>query len=341
MNFKSLIKEQPTTLSLLPTHQCSASCENCCFGCNPNIKHRMTFDEMKFHIDSSLRNFPSIRVLVVSGGECFLIGDDLFQIIEYASSKGLVTRIVSNAFWATSYEIAHSKLLKLKQCGLNEINYSTGDNHQKYVSFQNIINAITAAVDIGFSAVCVAVESHTNSKFNEQDLIENEDLSELIKSKKVIILPGSWMNFLKEKPNIDADNKGKPIYTRGIENRCEKLFQTITINPYSQLLACCGLTVEYNPYLKLGNLRNYKLEDLYNLQFKDALILWLYTFGPQYIYKKICKKNGTPPKRFPHPCAYCIEIIQDKNNKQIIMDLIRAEFPKILFRLEMINKNFY
>ena len=63
---------------------------------------------------------------------------------------------------------------------------------------------------------------------------------------------------------------------------CENIFKTISINPYSQLLSCCGLTVEYNKFLKLGNLQKNSLKSLYESQFHDLYKIWLYVDGPKF-----------------------------------------------------------
>lgn len=41
MIIKDLIEETPQLLTIIPTHKCTASCDQCCFGCTPNIQHRI------------------------------------------------------------------------------------------------------------------------------------------------------------------------------------------------------------------------------------------------------------------------------------------------------------
>jgi MoaA/NifB/PqqE/SkfB family radical SAM enzyme len=66
---------------------------------------------MKSYIDQSVEAYPqSMVVLVLTGGECFLLGNKLEQIIEYATNKGLRVRVVTNGYWAKTYEIAKKKL---------------------------------------------------------------------------------------------------------------------------------------------------------------------------------------------------------------------------------------
>lgn len=53
-------------------------------------------------LDEAISDFETIKVLIITGGECFLIGNDLVQIIDYASNKGLATRVVTNGYWANN-----------------------------------------------------------------------------------------------------------------------------------------------------------------------------------------------------------------------------------------------
>lgn len=334
MTLKSLIEENPLILTLLPTHKCTASCHNCCFGCNPKIEYRMSYEEMVYNIDQALKSFPTIHVLVITGGECFTLGEDLDRIINYGAQQNLVSRVVTNAYWADTYDNAYNRLSKLKQSGLSEFNMSTGKSHQEFVNQQNIINAAIAAVKLGFAPIQIAYEIFPDSTEKNEKWKEDEAISELISEKKVEIISGPWMAFKNDFPN----NPQYRVITSDVNKRCHNIYRSITINPYSELLACCGLTAEYNPYLKLGNLREKTLQELYDNQFEDLYILWLYTHGPKYIYDLLLKERGCEGKTFPHPCAYCIEIIKAEENITVLKNIIRSYIPSILYRLKMINK---
>lgn len=86
---------------------------------------------MENYVDECMIHYgDSLKVLVLTGGECFLLGNDLNLIIDYASRIGLSVRVVTNGYWAKSPEIAKEKLLELSKCGLKEVNFSTGEDHQ-------------------------------------------------------------------------------------------------------------------------------------------------------------------------------------------------------------------
>lgn len=61
----------PNTLSLLTTYYCTAACKNCCFECNQERRGRMSFKQMETYISECVKAFPTIRLVVFSGGECF------------------------------------------------------------------------------------------------------------------------------------------------------------------------------------------------------------------------------------------------------------------------------
>lgn len=60
----------------------------------------MTIEQMKRYVDICLEAYPdSITRLALTGGECFLLGDDLDEIIRYGASKGLSVDVISNGYW--------------------------------------------------------------------------------------------------------------------------------------------------------------------------------------------------------------------------------------------------
>ena len=128
MIIKSDLKDlviPPTMLSFITTNKCTAACRNCCFKCNPKNNERLSLEVIKKHIDTALSSFTSIKVLILTGGECFTLGDDLFSVIDYGAKKGLITRVVSNAYWAMTFKRTYNMISKLKQSGLSELNVSS------------------------------------------------------------------------------------------------------------------------------------------------------------------------------------------------------------------------
>ncbi|MBR5255728.1 MAG: hypothetical protein IKV62_03010 [Bacteroidales bacterium] len=297
-------------------------------------------DKILNYIDEAVGAFPSIKVVVLTGGECFLIASELPQIIARIKSYNLISRVVSNGFWATSYDAAVKKLTPLVEAGLTEINISTGDNHQEYVPFENVVNGFKAAYDLGIRSMAVSVESPPNAKFTSETIKNHPFLSSLLDDGTLYLLDAAWMRF-STGDNVYEGAKSFLIENFDTHKPCKNIYDNIVINPYSQLLACCGLSVEYNKYLKLGEIgNNNSISDLYYSQFSDLFKFWLHVDGPAVIYDKIAEIRGMEKKSFPHECQYCIELVSDKDNHEIIRELLKTELPSILFRHSLRQASF-
>ncbi|CUP53798.1 radical SAM protein [Bacteroides thetaiotaomicron] len=338
MNLEQLVIP-PKTIAFATTYQCNAACKNCCFSCNPSIKARLSVKDMKEYIDQALNFYASsLKVLVLTGGESFLLKDDLVEILEYGSSKGLVTRVVTNGYWAQSYQKAYNTLLNLREHGLKEINYSTGDDHQEWVPYENIVNGCIAAMDLNLTCV-VNVETHDNSKFDGNTFFLDSRLRTYFDHTKyetpLKIEKGLWIPFNSES-HITTDNIiPKEDISR---TRCYSLFTTIPINPFSYMMSCCGLVSEHVIPFRLGSLKKQTVKELYEMQFNDLMKIWLYTEGPYNILKYIYEKRGIDRNISGHICAICAEIFRENENIQCVKDNYEELFASVMFKYLLLKR---
>ena len=87
---------QPKTLSIITTYQCTATCEDCCFHCNPLRKERLTVGQVENFVKQVKSVYPSITHAVLTGGECFVLGEDLYKMIDLLTSVPLKFGTVRN-----------------------------------------------------------------------------------------------------------------------------------------------------------------------------------------------------------------------------------------------------
>ena len=106
-------KISPTSLTFITTYKCTSACEDCCFACTPLRNEKISADDMKTIINEAIHSFPTIGVVIFTGGEPFLLKDELLPLIKYIQSTGRLTRIVSNAYWAHNYKTAYLLLILL------------------------------------------------------------------------------------------------------------------------------------------------------------------------------------------------------------------------------------
>lgn len=208
--------------------------------------------------------------------------------------------------------------------GLNEINFSTGDDHLKYVSIDSIKNGILASLEYNLRPI-VNVESSHNNMFNSKYLLEDRDLSEFIQNGNLTILNGLWIPLKNNSSNDESisqkvDNKDLILATPN--KRCTNLFNTITIDPDHRMLACCGITNKYIKYLDSGCVKT-----LYYKQYTDFLKIWLSVDGPHKIMKFISlhTKIEIPNYLEQHACQVCEKLF----NKKEYLDILQKEYKTV------------
>lgn len=331
----------PKTISLLTTYQCTASCKNCCFGCNPQIKERLSLDNIKKYIDQAIEAFKDdLMVLVLTGGECFLLGDDLVKAVRYGASNNLIVRVVTNGYWAKTYQEAYNLLSNLRNNGLKEINFSTGDDHQEWVPYENIINGSMASMDLGLTCI-INVEAHDNSKFNHYTFLKDHRLLQYFDHTKyktpLRIDRGVWIPF-EENSNLSYNSVN--LTEKSIKQRCTSLFNVLAINPYSQMFACCGLTCEHIMPLRLGDVNTNNIKELYETQFLDFLKIWIYVEGPYSVLEYIYKKREIKKNVAGHICYMCAEIFKDEENITYIKDHYQEIMPSVMFKYFLLKTTY-
>src|SRR5690348_8930809 len=132
---------KPSQLTILPTSQCTARCAHCSMNSGPERRgERLTFDQMRKAIDELHSNSP-LLVVIFAGGEPLLLGEHLLNAVAHADSLGILTRVVTNAYWATSKDVARRVLNQLREAGLQELNISCDDYHLPYIPFERVETA--------------------------------------------------------------------------------------------------------------------------------------------------------------------------------------------------------
>ena len=334
----------PVSISLISTNKCTAECANCCFQCNPRNNQSLSFDDAKNIIDQSLTKFPqSIKLLVITGGECFTLGKELDKIINYASERGLLTRVVTNGYWAYSFKKTYLRLLRLQQIGLTEINVSTGDEHQEFVSLDNIVNIIVASRLLNMT-IAINVETSPLDRFSSNMLKNDIRLKKygLDKRTDLYVVSGKWMYFKKQsKEKIQRllefnDKQSSSV----IGERCSSILNDIIVFPDKKMYSCCGLTSIYSKYLYLGRLTSHSVAELYIKQFDDFIKIWLYTEGPGKILNFARRKRGLTPLNFKgvHTCQVCVELFKDEENMKIIKDKYKEVLQDVIIKYSFLRK---
>jgi len=297
-------------------YQCTAACEHCCFSCSPRVTDRLPPERLADFILQA-KKFETIKVVVFTGGECFLLGEDLNQLVSLAKSEGYSTRVVTNGYWANSRESAINRLTALKRNGLDEVNFSTGYYHQKYVPLKNIVNGISAGIDLGLHGA-IMIEDVVGSSGTSECLMKVEKIAAAVSTGKLRIIVSPWMSFKgKDIINLTPRAESETLSCGG----CHTVLSVIAITPTEDLYACCGLPMREIPEMKLMNLKGIldirkAIDELPD----DFMKIWLSVEGPFEILKFASQYDSkiSVPSRSMHVCEACRYLYSNMSTREVL-----------------------
>lgn len=335
MSYKRLLVK-PSLLSFITTFKCTAACDNCCFRCSPTRTETIPLSSIKRIIDEATL-VSEIRVIVFTGGECFIEREKLIEAIKYAKKYDYITRCVSNGYWAKDITTAQKIVSEAKEAGLVEINFSAGDNHQKYIPLQNVINAVIASCEADLTTV-VNIELFNASQLKQTARKIFRHIKE--KYPKLIINYGLWINR-GDKVTMEYDSKYHLLYDNHVrKGACTSINASISVTPDEKLLACCGLLAEDIPEMELGDLKTESMINILNKQEEDILKTWIFLEGPQAVLEQAKSFNqdislqGSPV----HHCQLCKKLYNEIKNREAVVKACTKMAPYIYDRILSIDE---
>jgi len=134
-------KQIPFFTNFQITRKCNLNCMHCGFDAGKERIKELTFDEIVEIINELY--YLNCKKIQITGGEP-LLRNDVFDIIDYTSSLGIDTQILSNGFYITEEVVT-----KLKNSGLSGVGISldglkkSHDTFRRYKgAFEKVINAL-------------------------------------------------------------------------------------------------------------------------------------------------------------------------------------------------------
>jgi organic radical activating enzyme len=321
----------PMALAVLPTYRCTAACEHCCFDSNPTLTQRIDLATILDAIER-VSHYPSMKLVSFTGGECFLLGRELDEAVAFATSKGLRTRCVTNAYWARSFNAGQRRLRKVVDAGLQEISISTGDNHLKFVALESVINATISALEFGLKTdVVVEVTKHRSVKGSDVSTHPRLQQVSEEKRKRLDILESPWMPMHHEKV---IDQPGAMLLNRdNVSNfkGCDSILTTLALTPYNRIGLCCGLSRELIPELTVDQ---GDFETILKTAGNDFMKIWLSVDGPERILAWAASKDPTIDweEKYAHRCHACLALHKDPKVVKAIRENYRERMGDVLLR---------
>ncbi len=308
------------TLSVMPTYQCTAACENCGTLSSPSEKTHLSADQVIGAIEEAA-SLDFVNV-VFTGGEPTLRLSIVHQGIELAKRLGLSTRVVTNAHWGRTTDSANLMIRKLCDSGLDEINFSTGDQHVRFVPIEHVVNAILATyrAELPFHLM---VETSSTNRIRKDHFVKHPMLQHVVRK-----LPDSWVF---ESPWMPLDPGVSSRYDDGVAvdstnvsacTGCDSILQTIVVQADGRIGACCGLGMRTVPELQVGHVDDPAAisqgirraeSDIVKIAIRylgtEKLLAWASSHDPSIDWEGL----------YAHNCQACMRIYKDPRVREVIL----------------------
>lgn len=320
------------TLAVMPTFGCVARCTSCGTLSNPDDKTELSLQTILRSVQEAKRyNFANI---VFTGGEATLCWEKLLKGIKETKKRGMWTRLVTNAHWAATPDKALKTVETFKKEGLDEINFSTGTEHTKFIPIRNIINAITASIANQLKPA-IMIEDRAGRTVTKNKILRHPEIRKLILTDKNCLL-------LSESPWMPLNPFKVEQYTKSFTaNRdnldcfpsCDTILQSLTLLSDGNISTCCGFGNRLIRELIVSNINEpdflgTAIENTEN----DFMKIWLHYEGPIKILAWAAEKNPNIrwENMYAHCCQACLRIYKDPTVVQTIKENYQEKVGQVI-----------
>ena len=332
---------EPNTVTILPTNNCTAKCRHCSMNSGPDRNDTLSWEQLDMMM-TQLFDQLDIGVIVFSGGESTLLGDDLLKAIDKCRQHGVLSRLVTNAFWADSPEAALAKLTELREAGLDELNISTDDYHLPFISLQKVRYAYEAAIQLDFHAVAIC-NAYGPDGWLTPDLLNgefggNEDMKRRFgadghslyherKEEETLLLLsngqtqklGRGIGKLTEE-EVDQHDKEFLYDMADKVGGCPWAIRSAAISSKGHFVSCCGFEVEDNEILDYGDLNEKPLSELLERADNDLITNMIAIMGPpkikQFLEQMCPDEVDFPRESYRSYCEVCEDLVGIRKNRE-------------------------
>jgi hypothetical protein len=327
------------------TYDCPISCKYCVTRSGPHSGPYLDAEFMK-EVISDLLDQVRLYSVIFTGGEPLLKLSEVEATIRFASSRGLWTRIVTNAFWAKKPAIAERLLRRLREAGLCEINFSCDDLHQEHIPLRNIYNAFWASKRIGLP-ILIAHKRIVNARITPEYLSEflGIQLKEFEQGKECQDGLDLYSSSLTVPVGHGVENLDEAEYILYPEGPsawtapCSGVMDGLVISPKKELRICCGMIEQSVPELGYGIWDSNHSAKMISEANSDLIANWLALEGPFGLMRFIQEKAPAVAfkDRYVNHCHLCNDILTRSDTRAVLAQYAEEKCVELSLRRGMLE----
>lgn len=305
-------------VGLLLTEQCNIECSHCWFSSGPDRRVHMELDEALDYIDQ-IKEIPSVKWISFTGGEPFLLPEMLVSVVDFASKRGFQTECVTNCFWAETEEGAVARLRELVDVGLNAINISADDFHQRHIPFRKVSNCYWAARRLGLKVVIMCAMAKSSTLRVQVIVRRLGDEGIHIVGEREPKVPVSALavetGFTPVGRAAEIPKDEWLIGNSPVGGPCRVVLRDIGIAPDGRVLPCCSAASQVE-YAAIGNAKEDRIGKLVEKASQRPLFKILSREGPSGLAKLLGSKILTG---YVGRCHLCHGVLTDPGLRHALL----------------------
>jgi hypothetical protein len=308
----------------------------------PERKEKLTYEAIRRVIDELRRSSP-LRLVIFAGGEPTLLKNDLLDAIAYCDAMGILTRVVTNVSWATTFDTARKILVSMREAGLREVNFSADDYHLPYIPFERVGHAWRASKGLGFDSVsianCYGPLSLVTPDYIQKQLGEEipcrwdskgmalpmpkpaPDGTLYILSNAKVLPLGRGRQTIKVQEYFVEKNQKR------LDMPCPWAIKSAALSAEGHLVACCGTEAHGNAVLDFGSTLQHDTNALVRRANDDLVVNAIAYLGPAFVMKFI--KEHEPSVPFKPAYGGICEICEDVVHRQPSLDALNKHLHQL------------
>ena len=259
-------------LTIMVTNRCPLRCAHCGPRSGPQERSEIELETVIAALEEARKR--SCQMVNFSGGEPFVLGRKLVDMVQAAVARGLLTRITTGAYWSRTLEMAAQCLQPLAQQGLHQLFISYSDQHGEFVRLQNVIAATSAARSYGIQ-VYLALGTSRTSQVNSRSVREAFEAAGVAVPW---ILDSPLIPYGRAEENLSTDE----LLLQPVENLagpCPSLTQHPTIHANGRVTGCAVVFGGNCAPLSSGNIYESTFAESLDRMNANPLAAWIHKIG--------------------------------------------------------------
>jgi len=313
-----------TRLAFTLTPRCNLHCRHCladaspAWSSNAALELDMPLRDLQRWIDE-VASSQKVHTISFTGGEPFLVYDNLVDGVSRAAQRGLATTVLTNAYWASSIKRARAYLSPLQALGTLKI--STDEFHQEFVPLAWVKSATQAATELGIQ---VRIKfCYLENQEGKLAALERQ-LGNLISNEQINAEPVYRLGRAIRELKADQFVKGD------LDQPCAVANVPI-VQPDGSVYACCGPTFDGQNPLLLGNLGRRSLPEVLDASETNVILHFLRLWGPFRLWKLLCSEYSDSLKSLKldttSMCSLCSGLMTNHVTKMLLVK--KAQDPSL------------